>query len=90
MKRREFVKLSGAAAASVIMIPPALQSCMDNMNMNMNMGSNAVTVKEGAFTTPLAFPNVMSSNFSIVHELIHTIPYAIKTAFIVVMAWLMY
>lgn len=64
MKRREFVKLSGAAAASVIVIPPVLQSCMDNMNMNMNMGSNAVPVKEGLFTSPLSFPAVMTSNFS--------------------------
>jgi len=60
MKRREFVKLSGAAAASVIVIPPVLQSCMDNMNM----GSNAVPVKEGLFTSPLSFPAVMTSNFS--------------------------
>lgn len=64
MKRREFVKLSGAAAASAIMIPPTLQSCMDNMNMNMNMGSNAVPVKEGTFATSLSFPTVMSSNFT--------------------------
>ncbi|HRJ30980.1 MAG TPA: multicopper oxidase domain-containing protein [Cyclobacteriaceae bacterium] len=64
MKRREFVKLSGAAAASIAIIPPVLQSCADNMNMNMNMGSNAVPVKEGAFTTPLTFPSVMTSNFS--------------------------
>ena len=66
MKRREFVKLSGAAAASTMLIHPVLQSCMDNMNMNMNMGSNTViVVKEGAFTSPLAFPNVMTSNFSL-------------------------
>jgi hypothetical protein len=47
MKRREFVKLSGVAAASTVMLSPMLQSCMDNMNMNMNMGSNAVAVKDG-------------------------------------------
>ncbi len=64
MKRREFVKLSGAAA-SVIMIPPALQSCMDNMSMSMNMASNAVSVREGTFTTPLSFPTVMTNNFSL-------------------------
>lgn len=65
MKRREFVKLSGVAASAMI-IPPTLQSCMGdmNMNMNMNMASDAVAVKEGAFTTPLSFPNVMASNFS--------------------------
>ncbi|MEK6781126.1 MAG: multicopper oxidase domain-containing protein [Bacteroidota bacterium] len=64
MKRREFVKLSGVAAASTMLIHPVLQSCMDNMNMNM--GSNTViVVKEGAFTSPLAFPNVMTSNFSL-------------------------
>lgn len=64
MKRREFVKLSGAAAASVVVIPPVLQSCADNMNMDMNMGSNAVTVKEGSFTSPLSFSDVMTSNFT--------------------------
>lgn len=66
MKRREFVKLSGAVAASVVVVPPVLQSCADNMNMNMNvnMGSNAVTVKEGSFTSPLLFPDVMTSNFT--------------------------
>ena len=37
MKRREFVKLSGAVTASVFVIPPILQSCADNMNMDMNM-----------------------------------------------------
>ena len=64
MKRREFVKRSGAAVASTIVTPPFLQSCMDNMNMDMNMGSNAVTVKEGLFTSPLSFPSLMTSNFS--------------------------
>ena len=63
MKRREFVKISGAAA-SVVVIPPFMQSCMGNMNMDMNMGSNAVPVKEGLFTSPLSFPPVMTSNFS--------------------------
>ncbi|MEO5599380.1 MAG: multicopper oxidase domain-containing protein [Cyclobacteriaceae bacterium] len=62
MKRREFVKLSAAAAASAMVIPPVLQSCMDNMNLNI--GSNAVPIKEGLFTSPLSFPNVMTSNFS--------------------------
>ncbi len=67
MKRREFVKLSGAVAASVVVIPPILQSCADNMNMdmNMNMGSDAVTVKEGMFTSPLALPQTMTSDFSL-------------------------
>ena len=65
MKRREFVKLSGMAAGSAIIIPPMLQSCMDNSDMNMNMVSNSVTVNEGAFTTPLSFPTVMSSDFSL-------------------------
>lgn len=62
MKRRDFVKLSGAVAASVI-VTPSLQSCMDSMNMNMNMGSNAVPVKVGTFETTLSFPGVMPSNF---------------------------
>ena len=65
MKRRKFVKLSGAAVASTIVIPPFIQSCMSNMNMDMNMGSNAVPVKEGLFTSPLSFPSLMTSNFSI-------------------------
>jgi FtsP/CotA-like multicopper oxidase with cupredoxin domain len=65
MKRREFVKLSGTVA-SVIILPSALQGCMDNMNMNMNMASNALSVKEGLFTSPLSFPNVVISNFSLI------------------------
>jgi FtsP/CotA-like multicopper oxidase with cupredoxin domain len=64
MKRREFVKISGAAA-SMAFIPPALQSCADNMNMDMNMDSDAMTVKEGAFTAPLTFPPTMTSGFSL-------------------------
>lgn len=62
MKRRDFVKLSGAVAASVI-IAPSLQSCMDSMNMNM--GSNALPVKVGTFDTALSFPEVMASNLSL-------------------------
>ncbi|MBA4058357.1 MAG: bilirubin oxidase, partial [Marivirga sp.] len=65
MKRRDFMKLSGAAAASAIVIPPMLQSCSDSMNMDMNMGTNAVNVKEGAFSLPLAFPDVITSDFSL-------------------------
>lgn len=63
MKRREFVKLS-AGAASILAVPAALQSCMNDMNMDMNMAVDAVPVTEGAFTTPLSFPNVMTANFS--------------------------
>ena len=63
MKRREFVKLS-ASAASLLAVPVALQSCMNNMNMDMNMAADAVPVIEGAFTTPLTLPDVMSANFS--------------------------
>ena len=59
MKRRDFVKLSGAVAASVI-VTPSLQSCMDSMNMNM--GSNALPVKVGNFDTALSFPGVMAAN----------------------------
>lgn len=65
MKRREFVKISGAVAASIAIVPSALQSCSDNMNMDMNMGSDAITVKEGAFTAPLTFPPIMTSGFSL-------------------------
>jgi len=61
MKRREFVKRS-CAAASVLSMLPIMQSCMDNMNMSM--GSNAVTVKEGLFSSALSFPSVITSNFS--------------------------
>jgi len=32
--------------------------------MNMSMGSNAVTVKEGLFSSALSFPSVITSNFS--------------------------
>lgn len=64
MKRREFVKLS-AGAASLLAVPAAIQSCMKDMNMNMNMAADAVSVLEGAFTTPLTFPNVMATNFSL-------------------------
>lgn len=63
MKRREFVKLSGAVAASIAIVPPALQSCSDNMNMDMNMGIDAVAVKEGPFTSSLVSPQVMTSDF---------------------------
>lgn len=63
MKRREFVKLS-AGAASVLAVPAALQSCMNEMNMNMNMAVDAVPVIEGAFSAPLSFPGVMTSSFS--------------------------
>ncbi len=63
MNRRELLKLTGVAAASAIVIPPVLQSCMDNMNMNI--GANVVTVKEGAFTSSLSFPNSINSNFSL-------------------------
>ena len=55
MKRRDFMKLSGTAAASAMVIPPILQSCMGNMNMDMNMGSS-VAVKEGAFDVGLSIP----------------------------------
>lgn len=67
MKRREFVKLS-AGAASLLAVPAAMQSCMDNMNMstNMNMTLDAVPVTEGAFTTPLPFPDVMTADFSLI------------------------
>ncbi len=63
MKRRQFIKISGAAG-SLVALPSILQSCMGDMKMNTNMASDAVAVKEGAFTTPLSFPNVMGSNFS--------------------------
>ena len=63
MNRRKFVKLTGVAAASAIAIPPVLQSCMDDMNMHM--GANAVSVKEGAFSSALSFPDVLTSNFSL-------------------------
>jgi blue copper oxidase len=63
MKRREFVKLS-AGAASILAMPTALQSCMNNMNMDMNMAVDAVPVIEGAFSAPLSFPGVMTTNFS--------------------------
>jgi blue copper oxidase len=53
MKRRDFVKLSGVAAASAMVIPPALQSCMDNMNMDMG---STIAVKEGAFDVGLTIP----------------------------------
>lgn len=64
MKRREFVKLSGAAVSAIV-LTPALQGCMNSMDANMNMRSNAVAVKEGAFSMPLSFPSVMSGNFSL-------------------------
>lgn len=63
MKRREFVKLS-AGAASLLAMPTALQSCMNDMNMDMNMAADAVPVIEGAFSAPLSFPAVTTTNFS--------------------------
>ena len=53
MKRRDFMKLSGTAAASAMVIPPILQSCMGNMDMNMG---SSVAVKEGAFDVGLSIP----------------------------------
>ena len=51
MKRRDFVKISGVATASVIIVPSALQGCMDDMNM-----ASIVTVKEGTFDIALPIP----------------------------------
>lgn len=44
-------------------IPPVLQGCMDHSDMDM--GSNGVTVTEGAFNTPLTFPDVVTGNSSL-------------------------
>ncbi|HNP94821.1 MAG TPA: multicopper oxidase domain-containing protein [Cyclobacteriaceae bacterium] len=63
MKRRDFIQVSGAAVASLAALP-VLQACSDNMGMDMNMGSDAVPVREGAFTTPLNFPELASGDFS--------------------------
>ncbi len=65
MKRREFIKRSGATAASVIALTPLLQSCMDHMDM---MGSNSVAVKEGSFASPLTFPELRTTNFSLISK----------------------
>ncbi len=52
MKRRDFVKLSGVATASVIIVPPTLQGCMDDMNM-----ARSITVKDGTFDVGLPIPD---------------------------------
>lgn len=63
MKRRHFVKLSGATADSMFAVPTALQSCMDNDHMNMQ--ENPVNTLARPFTSPLVFPNVVTNNFSL-------------------------
>ena len=50
--------------ASFTAIPPVLQGCMDHSDMDM--GSNGVLITEGAFNTPLTFPDVVTGNVSMV------------------------
>ncbi len=54
MKRRNFLKQSGAAIASAYFLPTMLQSCNDG-NMGMGM-DRAIAVNEGAFDVALPVP----------------------------------
>ena len=61
MRRRDFVKLSGAAVTAIV-IPPMLQRCMGNMNMNMG---SSVAVKEGAFDVGMPIPSEVGTTASL-------------------------
>lgn len=63
INRWEFIKLTGVASASAIIMPAALQGCSDHMDMNMR--ANAVNVKDGAFSSSLSFPKIITSDFSL-------------------------
>jgi FtsP/CotA-like multicopper oxidase with cupredoxin domain len=69
MNRKQFIKLgaTGSAFAFIGGYSGLLSGCMKDENITS--AGDYIPVTEGSFTTPLAFPNVLQSNFALTPQI---------------------